>query len=271
MEQNRNTAAAQRPAADRPVQTRPNVEVGEFDILELLFRLLASWKLLVILTVLGMATAFAYTQLWITPMYRATSTVYVVNRKDSVINVSDLQIGTALTKDYLELFNTWELQEEVISDLNLPYSYSYMKGHLSVTNPESTRMISISFTSPDPVEAANVANAYARLSRDFISEIMDSDKPNVVSTALTPSNPYNINRTRNLAMGLIGGLALAAGIVVIQMLLDDKIKTTEDIRRYTGLVNLAIVPKEEESAAADSKRKTHSSGKKSSGKGGDSK
>ena len=28
------------------------------------------------------------------------------------------------------------------------------------------------------------------------------------------------------------------------MLLDDKIKTAEDIRRYTGLVNLAIVPKE---------------------------
>ena len=38
----------------------------------------------------------------------------------------------------------------------------------------------------------------------------------------------------------------AAGIVIVRALLDDKIKTAEDIRKYADLPTLAIVPVQEE-------------------------
>ena len=41
------------------------------------------------------------------------------------------------------------------------------------------------------------------------------------------------------------GAILACGFVTVQMLMDDKYKTAEDIRKYTGLPTLAIVPVEE--------------------------
>ena len=34
-----------------------------------------------------------------TPMYKATATIYVVSRNDSVLNFSDLQVGSGLTSD----------------------------------------------------------------------------------------------------------------------------------------------------------------------------
>lgn len=34
-----------------------------------------------------------------TPMYKATATIYVVSRNDSVLNFSDLQVGSELTSD----------------------------------------------------------------------------------------------------------------------------------------------------------------------------
>ena len=216
----------------------------EIDLMELLFRMLASWKWIVALSAIGMILAFVFTYFLVTPLYRASSTIYVLSRKDSAINMSDLQIGAALTQDYIKVFDMWEVHEEVIANLDLPHSYSYMRSHLSVKNTSGTRMLDITFTSPDPKEAAAVANEYARVSSDFIAETMSTDKPNIVSVALVPTNPYSPSLVRNVAIGFLAGFVIAVGIVFIIMLTDDKVITAEDIRRYTGLVNLAIVPKE---------------------------
>lgn len=235
----------------------------EIDLVELFFRLLAAWKLIAALCLLGALLAFGYTRYFVTPLYKATSTIYVLARKDSAINVSDLQIGTALTQDYIKVFSMWEVHEQVISNLDLPYSYGYMKNHLTITNTTNTRMLDIAFTSPDPQEAADVANEYAKVSSAFMAETMSTDKPNIVSVALTPSNPVSPSLTKNVAIGFMVGAILSVGIVFLQMILDDKIKTAEDIRRYTGLVNLAIVPKEDikESPVSSEKKKTTSKGR----------
>lgn len=57
---------------------------------------------------------------FVTPKYQASSTIYVISQKDSDINMSDLQIGTALTDDYIQVFHMWEVQEKVISNLTCP-------------------------------------------------------------------------------------------------------------------------------------------------------
>jgi capsular polysaccharide biosynthesis protein len=244
MNQPKNTPPV-RAGSDQIAQRTQNNKNNEIDLVELFFRLLAAWKLIAALCLLGALSAFGITRFLMTPQYKATSTIYVVSRKDSAINMADLQIGTALTQDYIKVFSMWEVHEEVISNLNLPYSYGYMKKHLSVTNTTNTRMLDIGFTSPDPKEAADVANEYAKVASAFIAETMSTDKPNIVSVALEPSNPVSPSMTRNVVLGFLFGAALSAGIVFIQMILDDKIKTAEDIRRYTGLTNLAIVPKED--------------------------
>lgn len=78
------------------------------DLVELMYRLLASWKMIAAAAV-ALAVAFGfYTLCFVTPMYEATATIYVLSRSDSAINMSDLQIGTALTSDYIKVFDMWE-------------------------------------------------------------------------------------------------------------------------------------------------------------------
>ena len=186
-----------------------------------------------------------YTVFLVTPMYEATSTIYVLSRSDSAINMADLQIGTALTSDYIKVFKMWEVHEEVISNLNLPYSYTQMCDGLSVVNDADTRMLDITFKSPSPEEAAAVANEYAKVASQYIADTMSTDKPNIMSVALVPSNPVSPNKTKNVMLGFLLGAVLACGYITIQMIMDDKYKTAEDIRRYTGMATLAIVPIEE--------------------------
>ena len=230
---------------DAAADMQPAAE-STIDLLELMYRLLSRWKLIVSLAVLVALLMGVYTAFFVTPMYEATSTIYVLSRSDSAINMADLQIGTALTNDYIKIFKMWEVHEKVISNLNLSYSYSQMRSNLSVTNDTNTRMLDITFTSPSPEEAAAVANEYAKVASEYIADNMSTDKPNIMSVALIPSNPVSPNKTRNVMLGFILGFVVACAYVTVQMLVDDKYKTVEDIRRYTGLATLAVVPIEDE-------------------------
>ena len=101
-------------------------EQGEdtIDLLELFMGLLAHWTLIAATAVVGAVLMALYTFFLVTPMYKATTTIYVVSRNDSVLNFSDLQVGSELTSDYIKVFEMWEVHEKVISNLGLDYTYT---------------------------------------------------------------------------------------------------------------------------------------------------
>lgn len=223
-------------------EVRPQQEENTIDLLELCMGLLDHWKFIAAAAAAGVVLAALYTFLLVTPLYKATSTIYVVSRDDSVLNLSDIQIGSALTSDYIKVFEMWEVHEKVISALDLDYTYTQMAEMLSVTNASDTRMLDITVIDADPEEAAAIANEYAEVGSKYISEKMKTDEPTIMSTARVPVNPYSPSKTKNVLLGFLLGFVLACGVVVLRTLLDDTYKTADDIRKYTGMVVLASVP-----------------------------
>lgn len=214
----------------------------EIDPLELMRQLLSHIGLILLVAFLCMAIAGVYTFYYVTPIYESTSKLYVLNSGDSAINLSDLQVGAYLASDYIEVFHTWEVHQMVIQNLGLPYTIEYMQGMLSVTNPSNTRILYITFKSPDPREAMEIANEYAHVAIQFISKTMATEEPNIMSEALEPVYPSAPNKTANLLLGFLLGLALSAGAVALRFVIDDKVKTADDIRKYSNLSVLAVVP-----------------------------
>jgi len=225
------------------------------NLMDLFYRLAAGWKIIVCAAIICAVIAGVYTVYFVTPMYRATSIIYVLS-PESILNMASLQLGTALTSDYIKVFDMWEVHEAVIANLNLNYTYTQMREHLTVTNSTGTRMLDISFTSPSPAEAAAIANEYAKVSSEYIQETMSTDKPNIMSLALEPANPISPSRTRNILLGFGLGAVLASIIITVRFLTDDKIKTADEIRDCAGLVTLAVVPIDESAAPAPENEKT---------------
>ena len=110
------------PAAQRAAEQ----DEDTIDLLELALGLLEHWKLIAVTAVTGAVLMALYTFFLVTPMYKATATIYVVSRNDSVLNFSDLQVGSELTSDYIKVFEMWEVHEKVISNLDLDYTYTDM-------------------------------------------------------------------------------------------------------------------------------------------------
>lgn len=229
----------------------------EIDLLELFFALLQHAKWIVLGTALSGALAALYVFFLATPVYRATSKLYVMNSSDSAINLTDLQIGSYLTADYQEVFRTWEVHEGVIQSLGLEYGYAQLGGMVSVSNPTDTRILYITVKSTDAKEAMLLANAYADVARKYIGETMSTDRPNILSTALEPSAPFSPQKTKTIATGLLLGFLLSVCAIVVHFILDDTLKTPEDIQRYAGMPTMTIIPHSAASSGAAGKHKPH--------------
>lgn len=251
----------------------PEQEGMEIDLVELLYRLLEKIKWVILLAVVGAVIAGFYTIRMVTPMYRSTSKLYVLSTKDSVLNLSDLQIGTQLTNDYVQVFSNWHVHEMVMQKLNITdMSYSELSSRISVSNPSGTRILFITATDPSAERARQLAQTYAEVSREFIASKMGTEMPNIFEEARKPARPFSPNRTRNIAIGFLLGGMLAAAIIVIQFLVDDRVRTGEIIEKRIGLSTLGLMPIQEGDVGKSGsghnrsrKRKHHHSG---SAKGG---
>lgn len=214
----------------------------KIDLIALFFRMLenAVWILLTALT--GAVLAGLITVFLITPRYSAVSGLYVMSRQDTAINLSDLQIGSVLTMDYQEVFSNWHVQEMVLQRLGLNYTYDDLDKMISLQNPTNTRILYITATSIYPDEAKSLADTYAQVAREFIAATMDTQQPSIFMEALRPSSPSSPNLLQNVLIGFAIGFLLSAGIVCVHFLLDDRVRSAEDVEKLLGLSLLGMLP-----------------------------
>lgn len=113
---------------------------------------------------------------------------------------------------------------------------------ITVENPADTSILKMIATNPDPKLARDIANELADATARQVSSVMVTDKPSTVEEAVTPKEPASPNTLKNTAIGAVLFAFLAAAFLVITHLMDDTIKTEEDVRKYLNLNTLAAVP-----------------------------
>ncbi len=257
--QNRNAAA------DRADEDQGR----EIDLVALFWHVVGEIRWVILAAILGTLVAGIYAFFFHVPVYSATSKLYILSTGESVVNLSDLQIGSSLANDYTEVFKTWEVHQMVREGLGLDpavYSYGFMQRNLSISNPTSTRLLYITYKDTNREMAANIANAYAEAGKKFIVDVMNTKEPSKFSMALTPSSPTGRGKTTYVILGFLIGTVLALAVLVAMFLLDDRPRTPDEITKVTGLPVLAVIPKEEGAAKRRSSSSSHHGA--SAGKGG---
>lgn len=213
------------------------------DLVELFYVLWGhAWQIILCL-IAGAAIAFAYTYFLVTPLYQATSSIYIVSASNnSVVNLTDLQIGAQLTADYQELMRSRPLLEDVIKNLDLNMSTSALSSMISITNTSDTRILKITVTSPDPQESADIANELVNQACIYLPDIMETDEPNLVEEAIPPTSKSSPSYAKNLVLGGLVGAVLCCGVLVLRYLMNDTFVTPDDVTRYLGVQPLAVIP-----------------------------
>lgn len=228
----------------------------EIDLLELLLELKKKLLWILLAGVIGAVSFGAYSKLVLVPKYASTAMVYVLSKETTLTSLADLQIGSQLTKDYKVMVTSRPVLERVIEDLNLSCEYEDLREELVIDNPKDTRILSISIEDANPQLAADIVNTVAERSSEYIGEIMEMVPPKLVEEGIAATLPVTPNILKNTVIGAVIGILLVCGIVVIRVIMNDTIKTEEDIEKYLNISTLAEVPASKNTNQKGGKRRS---------------
>ncbi len=219
------------------------------DLFELLGTFIKKIWLVVSFTVVGAILAFAYTLLMVTPLYKSSALLYVNNSDISLgsasfsISNADLTAAKSLVATYSVILESRTVINEVIELSGVDYSYEQMKAMVDAKAVDNTEVFSITVTSPNPKEAELLANLYAEVLPNKISEIVNGTDAKIVDYAVIAAKRSSPSYTKNTALGAIVGFVFAAAIVIIGYLRDDVIHSEDYITKtYPNVPLLTVVP-----------------------------
>ena len=178
--------------------------------------------------VVGIATLFMPNQ------YTASTNMYVLTKtnENGSLTQSDLSAGQMLTNDVAKLITSSRVKDDVKNTLNLD---SLADFSFNVTSSTTTRVITLAVTGKDAEKAAEVANTMVSSVSATASEVMDVEAVNVIDKATAPNGPSGPRRLLYTAVGVMAGLFAAVAIVVLQDIIDTRVRSDEEMQELVGV------------------------------------
>ncbi len=243
------------------MEQKREMDESEIDLRELFEAIMSKWVLVLLVTFLFGILGFAYTKLMVTPQYRSTASIYVINQQnENTLTYTDLQTGLQLTEDYKVIIKGRSVMERVIYSQGLSMSYEQLASKVSVSASDESRVVNISVTDADPYRARELADAVCEAASEKIIEVTGVSKVNVMEKANIPTGPYSPNVKKTAVLGMAAGFVLSVGLILLFYMLNDSIGTPDDVQKYLGLSTLGSIPMDEN--VREKSRKSKKSGKK---------
>ena len=231
------------------------MQYTEEDTIDLLELAKAIWKNILIIALVAVllgSAAFGVSAFVMEPTYQATASMYVNNSSFSLgqtsfsISTSELSASNSLVSVYIYILESRTTMEDVIKEANLSYTPTEL-GMVTAQGVSNTGAFEITVTSTDPAEAELIANTIAKLLPDRIAEIVDGSSVRIVDYAIIPAHRAGPSLVKNTAMGILIGGFLAAAVVVVNFLLNDKskemIQCADDLKEmYPDIQVLSMIP-----------------------------
>ena len=183
----------------------------------LLIRLAARWWwLLAVATTIGGTVTYGVSTT-ITPTYRATAVLLVVQTQTpGVIQLNDLETSARLANTFRRLMVVRPVLQEAVEQGALPMSTGRLRANVTIYNPRGMQLLEVSATADDPALARDMANL---LSEAFIDSrearlTAPAGVVTVVESAIAPDRPISPHSSLNSLLGAALGLMVGGSLVV---------------------------------------------------------
>lgn len=232
-------------------------DVIEIDLQELI-SLLLHWLWLIVIC--GLVTAIAgllICKFMVTPMYKSTTRIFILNKNNSTtVSYSDLQTSTQLTKNYAPLIKSRDVLESVIATCGIDETFESFSEKVKVETVGDTSLIAITVTDADPAMAQLLAKEVRIVASEHIKQVMEIQAANLETEANLPTKPSGPSVMKWAVVGGMVGVLACCAVLIIQFLMDDTIKSAEEVEKYLGLSTLAMIPIIEQNDKDKKKKRT---------------
>ena len=231
---------------DRHDQAGRSVEIDGWKLLKFC---IGKWWLILLCTLLAAGAAFLCAKCFVTPMYRASVTLYVNNtqsgeRVDS-ISSSSLSASKQLVNTYISIIKSNTVLERVAEQAGLAWESETLRETLSAEQVGDTELFTVHILHEDPETAARIANAVAEVAPGKIGNIVEGSSAKIVDYATVPDSFDTPDYRERAVMGGAVGCVLAVVIAILLFLLDGRIKDKADLTQLYPCPVLGEIPRME--------------------------
>ena len=221
----------------------------ELDLKEL-FEMFWNKKIKIILIVAIFAViGVIYSIGFVVPEYTAFTKLVLAGQSSDTtgntteaITTTDLTINSKLVGTYSELVTSNDVVRQVITNTGINISEEALKSSIEVSSVEDTDVIKISVTNQNPTYATKLTNETAKAFMEKVAEIYNINNVHVVDEAEEPQSPSNVNHLKDVVIFTFIGVVIAVGYVLIANMLDNTIKTREEVERLYKVPVIAEIP-----------------------------
>ena len=188
-----------------------NEENEVIDLTEILSAVRQHLLELIFVTLAAALVGFTASKFLMTPKYDSSALMIVNTRQDVNANVTSDQINSAtqLVSTYSIIIKSDTVLQRVIDNLGLN---------------------------------RQVCEQIITVVPDVIKEAVEAGSVKVISNASLATEPVSPNIMENTMLAAAVGFVLVIGIIVLQVLLDNKINTEEDVTKYLDMTVLGVIP-----------------------------
>ncbi len=217
----------------------------ELDLREFLRVLLKRIWIVILCAVVFGASVYAYTVNFVTPQYEASVSIYVNNSngKDNYyLSSGDLAVALRLVATYVNIIESDTVLDKVIQETGLLLSTGQLRNMISAEVVGETEMFRVTVKTPNAQMSADLANAIAAIAPEEIAKIIEASSAKVIDYAKVPMAPSSPNYKTSTVLGAFVGALLAVAVILLQTMLDVRIKNEEDILKISPIPVLGVIP-----------------------------
>lgn len=190
---------------------------------------------------------FAFDRLTYEPLYSSTATLYITrDRTDNVTTsgeaYNDFTLALKVVYDCNYLLKSRTVLNQIIEEMDLDMTYAQLYSHISTNNPYNTRILEVTVTAETPDLAKQIVDRICVLGQQKIEDAMGFSQVNLYEYGTHSPIPSNQS---SALLTLIAGVAAAVvtyAVFLVIFLLDDRIRSAEDVERLLELSILAEIP-----------------------------
>lgn len=219
-----------------------SVEIDLRELFKVLFK--RAW-IVALCAVVVAASVLVYTANFVTPQYKANVTIYVNNnsgKDSSYISSSDLAVALRLVSTYVNIIQSNTVLEKVIAETGLQLTSDQVRKMISAEVVGETEMFRVTVTTPYPQMSADLANAIAVIAPDEIAAIIEGSSAKIIDYARVPKGRSSPSFTTNTILGAAVGAVLAIAVILIQNLLDLRVRNEEELAKIGSVPVLGVIP-----------------------------
>lgn len=221
-----------------------NEENEVIDLTEILSAVRQHLLELIFVTLVAALVGFTASKFLMNQKYDSSALMIVNTRQDVNANVTSDQINSAtkLVSTYSIIIKSDTVLQQVIDNLGLNLTYAQLNKRVTVAAVDDTQVMKITVQSDSPEWARQVCEQIITVAPDVIKEAVEAGSVKVISNPSLATEPVSPNIKKNTMLAAAVGFVLVIGIIVLQVLLDNKINTEEDVTKYLDMTVLGVIP-----------------------------